>query len=447
MSRPRRSRRTRRPRREQASPGRTLLTGGLVILMLATVMTIALRSPGGVPGVRYDAYTVSLPDAGNLRPHNEVRIAGVRVGQVASKDVSGGRALLRLKLGGDTGPLPRDTTVFVRSRGLLGQRYLELVPGRSASMLPQDGTIRSGPTSLTFGVPETLDTFDTATRGGLGDTLGELGRGVLGRGRGLNDALRAVTPTGRRLRTTIDTVLDRPGAVARLAPSLLSAATPLNAEREAIARGMAPAADALQPFADRGADVQRLLQEAPPTLRTARAGLDAGRQLLASVRTVAGAAEGTLPDAPAALKQAGILLAASRRPLEQTTSLLKVARPAVPAIIRVSDALKPVLGPVAGAANALRPTLVTVGAHGCDVKNFATVWRSFLGFGVAGGGRIGPLNSIRVVATPAIEELRGQGELISGITEKLVDHDPYPRPCKFVPGAYYPVSLTQGAPR
>lgn len=443
----RRARRTRRPRREQRSAGYTLLTGMLVILALATLMTIALRSPGGVPGIRYDAYTVSLPDAGNLRPHNEVRIAGVRVGQVASKDVADGRAVLRLKLGGDTGPLPRDTMVFVRSRGLLGQRYLELVPGHSSEMLAQNGTIRSDTTSLTFGVPETLDTFDTATRGGLGTTIGELGRGVAARGRGLNDALRVVAPTGHRLKDTIDTVLARPGAIARLAPSLLSAATPLNAAREDIARGMEPTADALQPFADQGADVQKVLDESPPTLRTARSGLDAGHQLLASVRTVASAALGTLPGAPAALKQTGVLLAASHEPLARTTRLLRVARPAVPALVDVSDALKPVLGRVTSAADALRPTLVTVGVHGCDVKNFATVWRSFLGFGVAGGGRIGPLNSIRVVATPAFEELRGQGELVGKAAGPLVDHVPYPSACKYVPGAYYPVSLTQGPSR
>ncbi|WP_354701411.1 hypothetical protein DSM112329_01723 [Paraconexibacter sp. AEG42_29] len=441
------ARRTRRPRREQARPFTVLSTGLLVLALLAGVLTVALRSPGGVPGVSYGSYEVALPDAGNLRPHNEVRIAGVRVGQVASKDVRDGQALLRLKLDSGTGPLPRDTTVFIRSRGLLGQRYLELVPGRSSTMLAQDATIRSGTDSLTFGVPETLDTFDTATRQGLGTTFGELGRGLLGRGDDLNGALRVVAPTGRRLRTTIGTVLERDGAVARLAPSLNAAATPLDGAREDIARGLKPGADALTPFADHGEDVQQLLAEAPPALRTARAGLDGGARLLASVRTVARAADGTLPAAPAALRQTATLLRTSREPLRRTTRLLKAAGPAVPALVKVTDALEPDLKLLTNAANALRPTLVTVGQHGCDVKNFATVWRSFLGFGVAGGGAIGPLNSIRVVATPAFEEIRGQGELITSVTEKLVDHDPYPRPCKFVPGAYYPVSLTQGAPK
>src|SRR5207253_997437 len=142
----------------------------------------------GVPGRSYSTVYVEVPQIGNLLQHDQVRIAGVRVGQVERRSITpDGHTRLALQLEPGVS-LPADTTVAIRASGLLGARYVQLVPGRSTRVLASGSTIRAPGSSITIGLPEALDTFDAQTRGALGSTLGELGTGLLGHGTQLNDA-------------------------------------------------------------------------------------------------------------------------------------------------------------------------------------------------------------------------------------------------------------------
>ena len=70
-----------------------------------------------------------------------MEIAGVQVGSIESIDVKEYKAVVRMRVQRDIG-LPEDTIASVRTRGLIGDKYINLSPGASDRMIPAGGKIR-----------------------------------------------------------------------------------------------------------------------------------------------------------------------------------------------------------------------------------------------------------------------------------------------------------------
>jgi phospholipid/cholesterol/gamma-HCH transport system substrate-binding protein len=94
--------------------------------------TCSLLQPSGLRVItRFD-------DAGGVTPRAEVRVAGVRVGAVERVELEDGRARMTLRIDDRGQEIPIDSTVVIRSHGLLGERVVELVRGDSDRIV-QDG--------------------------------------------------------------------------------------------------------------------------------------------------------------------------------------------------------------------------------------------------------------------------------------------------------------------
>jgi phospholipid/cholesterol/gamma-HCH transport system substrate-binding protein len=94
-------------------------------------------------GVREDegAYTLTLrvPSADGLWKGSSVKVAGVDVGAIELIELEGADARITM-LVRDTYPLPSDTRAELRSSGLLGDRYVALLPGTADARLA-DGSV------------------------------------------------------------------------------------------------------------------------------------------------------------------------------------------------------------------------------------------------------------------------------------------------------------------
>lgn len=435
---------SRTPKRRRDSPpiGRTALGGVLVIVILAVLGWQALRVYNGVPGRDYSTIYVSTPQVGNLLSHDQVRIAGARVGQVLGRDVGeDGRPRIELQIEPNT-DIPADTKVAVRGAGLLGARYIELVPGRSAEPLPEGGTIRGDDDSYTFGLAETLDTFDRETRGALGSMVGGLGQGLLGHGEALNEGINAAATRGKPFGEIAATILAREGAARRLVPALESAVRPLDRERRRLGDLASVTADAVEPFIRERGAVRETLDVAPVALTTTRSGLAAGTRLVTSLRGAAGVATTTLQDAPAGLRGLSALLAESRPPLAAATDLLEAAGPAIPGALRITDAVRPLLKPVDELLGNLSPILEETAPYECDVVNFAQTMRSMTGFTQPGRGPKGPAQAFRLqIVLPLSGDVVGlKDESGNNVRRGVV------APCTFL-AKPYPQFVPRGAGR
>ena len=86
------------------------------------------------------SYSAQLADATGVQPADEVKVAGVTVGQVSSVALQRGHALVTFAV--DSGVrLPSDTQVGTQWHNVLGQQYLYLYPGHSHTALKPGATL------------------------------------------------------------------------------------------------------------------------------------------------------------------------------------------------------------------------------------------------------------------------------------------------------------------
>ena len=114
-----------------AAKGWEVALGGLVLAVGVGFATYAVQGAGmslrAAPGY---ALTAEFRSAEGVRIGTEVRLAGVKVGQVTAMDLDPGSftAQVRIRVD-DRVRLPADSTLAVASEGLLGGTFLEILPG------------------------------------------------------------------------------------------------------------------------------------------------------------------------------------------------------------------------------------------------------------------------------------------------------------------------------
>jgi phospholipid/cholesterol/gamma-HCH transport system substrate-binding protein len=110
---------------------------GLVVL---TFFTFRVSKWGGVAAKGYKL-TVDFENAAGLEPKANVKMAGVPVGKVEEIRLEGTRARLVLRIDKDV-HIPVDSVASIQTQGLLGEKYVEILPGKRVDqMLPPGGRI------------------------------------------------------------------------------------------------------------------------------------------------------------------------------------------------------------------------------------------------------------------------------------------------------------------
>lgn len=117
----------------------------VVVTTLATAMLAVTIANSRFGGSR--TYKAIFTDAAGLLNGDDVRVAGVRVGEVKKIELYQGH-LAQVSFTVDkNGPfsagMPKSTLAQIRYRNLVGQRYVSLAqgPGTAGDLLPRDGTI------------------------------------------------------------------------------------------------------------------------------------------------------------------------------------------------------------------------------------------------------------------------------------------------------------------
>jgi virulence factor Mce-like protein len=149
---------------------------------------------GGPIPLRPEAYNieVAFPEATGLQKNLDVRASGITIGKVRDVRVDHGtsRTLAKLAIEEDYAPLPSDMRAILRTKTLLGETFVELSHGtRSAPKIFDGGRLRDAQVAETVELDEIFQTYDPTTRKAIQLWQQELGRGIRGRGEGLNNAI------------------------------------------------------------------------------------------------------------------------------------------------------------------------------------------------------------------------------------------------------------------
>jgi phospholipid/cholesterol/gamma-HCH transport system substrate-binding protein len=122
-----------RMRTVEISVGAFVLAGALALIFLAVKVSGVNLAQGS------DSYVVQarFDDVAGLRPRAKVSMAGVTVGRVAGIEVDMvyGEALVSLEIHGEPGNLSLDTGAQILTEGILGARYVSLLPGADEETL------------------------------------------------------------------------------------------------------------------------------------------------------------------------------------------------------------------------------------------------------------------------------------------------------------------------
>lgn len=170
------------------------MIGAVTIVVVGLFVYISYTANGGLPFTASYDVSARVADAQRLIRTDEVRIAGVRVGQVSSVSARlgpGGQpySVIGLALSPSVARLPVDTLIEVQSSSVLGQTYVDLIPGHSATKVPDGGTLPIRDARPVVELTDLLDIFDRSTAKAVQATIGGFGAGLAGRGTELNDTL------------------------------------------------------------------------------------------------------------------------------------------------------------------------------------------------------------------------------------------------------------------
>ena len=118
---------------------------GLGCLAYLSVQLARVQLFGG------NTYTLTaiFPTVSGLRSGASVEIAGVAVGHVQSVELDGFDAVVTLRVREDV-ELSKDAIVSIRTRGLIGEKYLRVSQGADERAIPAGGRIREVEPPLDF---------------------------------------------------------------------------------------------------------------------------------------------------------------------------------------------------------------------------------------------------------------------------------------------------------
>ena len=85
--------------------------------------------------------TADFPSVGGLKPGSTVEIAGVEIGRVESISLADYQARVRMRIRSDV-KLQEDSIASIKTKGLIGEKYVRINPGGSERLIPPNGRIR-----------------------------------------------------------------------------------------------------------------------------------------------------------------------------------------------------------------------------------------------------------------------------------------------------------------
>ncbi|MBC9733060.1 MCE family protein [Nocardioides marmotae] len=189
-----------------------VIIGAISILVLVALLMAAFRAQdlpiigGG------ETYHARFAEAGGLKPDDEVRIAGVRVGKVESVTLKDGEVdvAFKIKTDSDFGDLTRAS---IRVKTLLGAMFLALEPAgkgqlEAGSTIPEERTTSPYDVVEAFeGLAETSADIDTDQLAASLTTLADLTRNTPEEFRAALDGVSALSETIASRDTELNSLL------------------------------------------------------------------------------------------------------------------------------------------------------------------------------------------------------------------------------------------------
>jgi virulence factor Mce-like protein len=269
--------------------------GLLALVLLLAGVYISYNANSGVPGQSSYEFRVDVADADRLVKTNQVRMAGVRVGQIKRVEVVPAkagtpdpepRARITVSLQQDTDPIPVDTRVKVRPASILGASYLDLVPGKSRTTVPEGGLLALANSSANVELTDLLDVFDRGTSQAIQGSITSVGGGLAGRGEDFGQTIVHLADAARPVKRVADTLADPASKLAPLIGNFDTTITAFGGVRDEFGRLMRDGSRTFSAMANERDSLARLIDELPASAATTTRALRGLRPALDDIAAV-----------------------------------------------------------------------------------------------------------------------------------------------------------------
>jgi virulence factor Mce-like protein len=265
--------RSRRQRSLRRNSLRLYATTGIIgIVVGLAIVCISYTANGGLPFAKTYRMYVELPNAQRLQRGSDVRIGGIRVGQVqavsATRESGDGRvpfARLELSLSPSVGHIPVNSHVQEQPASILGASYLQLTLGTSRNRLGSGGTLALSQSTPTVQLTDLLDIFNRATAHSIQSSLGDFSSGLAGRGGDLNATIASFSQLLPSLQDVSATLASSQANLGRFIDGLDATSTAFAPVAGSLRALFGEAATAFQAFRGDGRALGSSLDQLPGT--------------------------------------------------------------------------------------------------------------------------------------------------------------------------------------
>ncbi|MDX6670554.1 MAG: hypothetical protein QOI91_917 [Solirubrobacteraceae bacterium] len=319
----------------------------LALIALALVAGAAFLVTGAASGGPSEQrYWVEMDNAFGLIEGADLKIAGVRAGKIKSMDVD--RRTHRARVEIDItergfGSLRADVFCESRPQSLIGEYYLDCLPGKARKVLPTGSTIPVERTGSTVPVDLVNNIMRRPYRERFSILIGELGAAFGARGQDLNETIRRLSPALRETDRVLAIMAEQRRVIRDLAQNADVVLARLAANRKDVTRFISEARDTSKASAAQAPNIAAQFRRFPTFLR----------ELRPTLGTLQEAADGQIPALAALNANAGRL------------------RAFFDALGPFADASRPATRSLAGAARAGRPAVRAARPRIGELRTFA----------------------------------------------------------------------------
>jgi phospholipid/cholesterol/gamma-HCH transport system substrate-binding protein len=209
-----------------------------------------------------------------------VRVAGVRVGDIAKVDYEEGHAVVSMDIDRKFLPIYRNATILLRPKTGLKDMFLELDPGTDTDPNSDDDEFQDGGeipvanTAPDVDLDQILAALDGDTRAYLRLLLVGGGEGLNGRGKDLGKLLGSLGPINRGLARLNTEVAKRKENLANLIHNMNILWGRVGEDGQGISRLVVASNQSLGAIGSQSDDLERAIQVLGPTLHETRTALE-----------------------------------------------------------------------------------------------------------------------------------------------------------------------------
>jgi virulence factor Mce-like protein len=371
-------------RSQQSAFANPVLIGAVTVLVILVAVFLAYNANTGLPFVPTRELKVDVADGSNLVIGNDVREGGFLIGTLSAMkpiELPNGQvgAQLTLKLNKTNGKVPVDSTAEIRTRSVLGLKYVDLHKGTSTQVIADGGTLPISQTNVPVQFDDIFKTFDPKTRTAIQNDLQGFGNTLAARGSAVNDTIASLPALLTHLEPVARYLSDPGTGLTRFLNSLNSfvgAVAPVAQVNAQLFTDMATTFEAIS--RDPNA-LEATIRESPSTLSVSTNSLAFQQPFLSDLATLGNELTPATAELKAALPNVNPALEAGAQTLARTPSLNQHLQQVMTALKNLAQApgTNLAVNALTATATTLNPMIKYIGPYQ-TVCNDWNYWWTYL---------------------------------------------------------------------